>query len=333
MARGKSITISYLTVLMVAALAFTSCANGVSEGNGSQPKYAYIDRTGKVVMELHACRLSPTHIHDFSEGLAVVYIEGKMGYINNSGDIVIDPRFEWADRFSEGLAPAKIDGEFGYIDMSGTFVIEPRFEEAYPFSDGLARVMDEDGKYGYIDHSGEYAIEPKFDMARDFSEGLARAGTGPRSVETPRGFINSDGEYVIPPELEGIDTSGDGADFFEGKALFAQKEWTGDYLVDIKCGFIDKAGTIVIEPMYAYADHFSEGLAAVQIDGKWGYIDSAGNIIIEPQFDNAGTFSEGLASVKLEDKWGYIDRNGNVVIEPQFEEAGDFSQGLAPVEY
>jgi hypothetical protein len=28
---------------------------------------------------------------------------------------------------------------------------------------------------------------------------------------------------------------------------------------------------MVIEPQFTHAEHFSEGLAAVQVGGKWGY--------------------------------------------------------------
>ena len=34
---------------------------------------------------------------------------------------------------------------------------------------------------------------------------------------------------------------------------------------------------------------------------KWGYIDKAGTMVIEPQFDRAGSFSEGLAAVKIKE--------------------------------
>jgi len=75
---------------------------------------------------------------------------------------------------------------------------------------------------------------------------------------------------------------------------------------------------IVIEPQFNDAGSFSEGLAAVKINGEWGFIDKTGKLIIEPQFDRAGSFFEGLAAVNIGGKfneekylfeggkWGFI---------------------------
>jgi hypothetical protein len=36
--------------------------------------------------------------------------------------------------------------------------------------------------------------------------------------------------------------------------------------------------------------HFSEGLAAVKVNGKWGIIDKKGKMVIPPQFIDAYWF-------------------------------------------
>ncbi|PGH37815.1 MAG: hypothetical protein CRN43_18915, partial [Candidatus Nephrothrix sp. EaCA] len=48
--------------------------------------------------------------------LAPVKIDGKWGYINKAGKIVIKPQFEDARWFQEGLARIKLGGRWGYID-------------------------------------------------------------------------------------------------------------------------------------------------------------------------------------------------------------------------
>jgi len=101
-----------------------------------------------------------------------------------------------------------------------------------------------------------------------------------------------------------------------------------------KWGFIDKTGKMVIEPKYDMAEDFSEGLAAVELNHKWGFIDKTGKMVIEPKYNVAEKFSEGLAGVEVEldTKVGYIDKTGKMVIEPKYNEAGPFSKGLALVE-
>jgi len=43
---------------------------------------------------------------------------------------------------------------------------------------------------------------------------------------------------------------------------------------------------------------------------KWGFSDENKNIVIPLLYDNAISFSEGLAAVELNGKWGYIDTKG-----------------------
>lgn len=103
--------------------------------------------------------------------------------------------------------------------------------------------------------------------------------------------------------------------------------------VSEKWGYIDKNGKMVIKPEYDKAERFSEGLAAVAINGKWGYIDKLGKFVLEPRFNEAMAFNEGLAFVKIggydanaiidviggfdtEGKWGYVDRVGRYIWQP-----------------
>jgi hypothetical protein len=52
----------------------------------------------------------------FSEGLASVCDRrGKFGYIDRSGNYFIEPQFQAADSFSEGLALVSLDGKAFYI--------------------------------------------------------------------------------------------------------------------------------------------------------------------------------------------------------------------------
>ena len=43
-------------------------------------------------------------------------------------------------RFSEGFAPVMQDGKWGFIDRSGRLVIAPQYDRVLPFAEGLAQV-------------------------------------------------------------------------------------------------------------------------------------------------------------------------------------------------
>lgn len=65
------------------------------------------------------------------------------------------------------------DGKYGYIDKKGNVVIEPQFIDAYAFDEGIALVKLENKLYGFIDEEGQLVIEPIYAFAKPFREGLA----------------------------------------------------------------------------------------------------------------------------------------------------------------
>ena len=92
-----------------------------------------------------------------------------------------------------------------------------------------------------------------------------------------------------------------------------------------------KTGEVVILFKYDNALNFSEGLAAVELNGKWGFINKSGKEVIPLKYDSIGSFSEGFAAVKLSDKWGYINKSGKEVIPLKYDYVKNFSKGLAEV--
>ena len=263
----------------------------------------------------------------FSEGLAVVGIGGKKGYIDHAGNIVIKPKFDLAWRFSEGLAPVNINGVWGFIDKSGKYKIKPKYGWALSFTEGLAVVNIgglKEGKWGFIDKEGKVIIEPKFDIAWPFSNGVAE--------------VKANGLYLH------IDKSGKTV-----KIEWAERFPEGLYPVKYtKWGYLDKSGKIVIDPNFDMAFRFSKGIAVVVVDGKWGFINPSGDFVIEPGFaeiDFAHKFCEGLSRVGIDDdgdmddymddmaidRWGYIDKTGKLIIDIRYKKAYDFSEGVAAV--
>ena len=77
---------------------------------------------------------------------------------------------------------------------------------------------------------------------------------------------------------------------------------------------------------------FSEGLAAVEINGMWGFIDKEGKQVIPCIYDDVGSYSEGLAPIEINGNWGYVDKSGKQAIPCIYEHVGSFSEGLAYVE-
>ena len=102
-------------------------------------------------------------------------------------------------------------------------------------------------------------------------------------------------------------------------------------------GYIDTTGAVVIEPRFADAWHFSEGLAPVQTDSLWGFINRSGALVVDPQFDLVPGVLEDHPSdgpyrrANVNGRYGFRDANGDLTIEAQFEQAWHFSEGRARV--
>jgi len=103
-----------------------------------------------------------------SDGLGAVCLDGKWGYVDGNGQMVIEPKYEAARSFADGKAAIKQDGAFRFITAEETEVFDGRFEDAGVFSDGVVKVCV-DGKYGFADSLGEWLVEPKYDHAEDFN--------------------------------------------------------------------------------------------------------------------------------------------------------------------
>ena len=284
-----------------------------------------------------------------TENLIPIGLDGKCGFMDETGNIVIQPKFDSSVvdetvceiEFSEGLAAVRTGGREGYIDKMGNFVIPPRFYEADPFSEGLASVKL-GGKWGFIDKTGNFVIPNKYPTASGFVEGMARVCNNSKC-----GFIDKTGNLAIPLQFDAVSY------FSEGLAEYQ----VGDY-PSVQWGYLDKTGNVVIPAKYYATNPFSEGRAVVKTDtfssvkfidktgneinfangtlggfqeinkflddlalvkdslGKYGYIDRSGKIIIKPKYDNASSFKEGVANVKLGDKILYIDKNGTEYPEP-----------------
>ena len=223
----------------------------------------------------------------------------------------------------EVLYPLKVsDTQCGYIDYDGEITIEPIYSSCGDFHGSRAivapfNVAGEPFDYfGYINSSGEFVIPPQFVGASSFSEGLARV----RDLKTQKvGYINEGGEYVIPPQY---DSGNDFSDGLAGVNNF-DPEWSA---------FIDNNGAVAFEFDYKDFVHGYWGFHNSLLRTEWGYIDKTGKLVTSIHRSDHRDFSEGVAGI---DPWDgdcyYINTNGETVIQTNFDSCHEFSEGLAAV--
>lgn len=256
----------------------------------------------------------------------------RYGYINPSGDFVIEPVFEYLGEFREGLACFKRDGRYGFIEATGSIVIEPIFGSnrirGPSFSSGLASV-DIDNRCGYIDTQGKVVIPPTFLLGWDFMGDYAFVDTdqpkkGYFLIDKAANLLTRFDVYEVPYI----------SDWPENWDLFGCFVLKND---DFMAAMYNSQGECVFPPKYPYLTNFCNGIAGYcECDSgynhPWGLVSLAGNIVKSPEYYSMGCFEAGRASAGRTPKlFGYINSEGEWVIEPQFRQALTFSDGLACV--
>ena len=155
--------------------------------------YGFLDRNGR-----EAIPAKYKSANDFNDGKAVVKVnEGEYNLIGVNGEILNSYRYSYVGSIGDGLLPfrEKDESKFGFIDEAGNIVIEPQFTGAQAFKEGRAVVNageDFTSKYGLIDKSGKYIIEPLYNDIQLLWEERVAVG---RNVEKDKPYMGS--RYAI----------------------------------------------------------------------------------------------------------------------------------------
>ena len=135
--------------------------------------YGFLDRTGREVIP---CTYDETGI--FILGRSLVRKGDRYGIVDTAGRYVLPLEYENTSNIGEkyvyfdSLALVEKDGKLGYVDLEGNLVVPFHFDQAYEFSEGLASVRFK-GRWGYIDTRGEVFMPFVFDIASPYRWGRA----------------------------------------------------------------------------------------------------------------------------------------------------------------
>ena len=248
--------------------------------------------------------------------LYCINVGGKYGFINEKGDIVIEPQYDEAYFFfSDSVCYAENGTQKGLIDATGKFVIEfSEDTEIYwvrKFINGTAICDGIDSKCGIIKKDGTMILEMIYkNISRDGEFGYIVEDTNGNM-----GYVNHRGEFIVPCKYDAVNG------FNEGLMVVATSN---------KCGYVDTTGNWVIDSIYDDARAFGNGLARVKLNDKWMFIDKKGNIIENLNYDEILTgFSNNRAFVKNGDSILMIDKKGNEICEVIADSVYGFKEGYA----
>lgn len=190
--------------------------------------------------------------------------DGKYGFINDSGEVVIKPVYDKVKDFSEGLAAAKLWWKWGYIDTEDKNYLPFEYAEAGDFQDGVAKVKfyKEEKNSDFLDLANTFLQKSRYFFTEDDYEYALIDKYG--NVIVPAKTYNYIGSKSLALEFvssfDERDLAESGKIFNDGLA-YVGKEIKKD---TIKFGFIDKTGKLVIDCVYDDVCSFQNGLARVK---------------------------------------------------------------------
>ncbi|MED3561353.1 WG repeat-containing protein, partial [Bacillus xiapuensis] len=139
--------------------------------------YGYINKKGIEIIPASFEQAS-----DFLDGKAIVKMKnGSYSLIDLTGKVLHSYMFAFVGNYGEGLLAFKKreDGKFGYIDEQGNVIIQPQFSAAEAFSQGRAIVNDSDdysNRYGVINRNGQLVIQAEYEQIFNLGEDRYQVG-------------------------------------------------------------------------------------------------------------------------------------------------------------
>ena len=234
----------------------------------------------------------------------------KFGYIDRSGNFVIEPAYDHAEDFAEGMAIVIQDGIYKVIDSKGTVMYE-NDNQIRSFRNGMAaflRSVEDNMLYGYINRKGQEVIPPSYLFADDFSE------DGQAYVALPDGssfqLIDRTGSVLENSQV----TLGNGyvSDFQDGYLIYYDSD---AMLYGVKR--VDD--TPVFDPIYSSIDYLGSNLFAIKDPSVESYkasfypaaiFNAQGEQLTEYNLYDLQPFNGDYSSAADESAVFFIDKTG-----------------------
>lgn len=259
---------------------------------------------------------------DYSIDTLTVFCQNhKCGFLNiYTGKIVIPAQFEYACLFSEGLGAAVQNGKVGFVNSSGETVIPfvYRFDSQkidmndIRFESGCCVIMDSiTDKYGLIDKSGKWVVEPAYDRIDHIENGYRLIISGDKY-----GLLDSLQKVVISPENDWVEVCEGGFVLlnghekkmvaFDGKTVLYPFLYDQVYRLTYPTDRINEAGEIInaLSDMNIY-----------EVAGRYGLMNQRGVLVTKPLYTDIDAIAKDLFVCNLDQSGAKITLNcqGEVV--------------------
>ncbi|GEM_PF-3367217 len=136
-------------------------------------RYGFKDQQGRIII---ANRYE--EVKSFNQNRAAVKINNHWGFINLDEQIILQPLYDSVGFYKNGTCIVRKQGLSGVVNLQGETVIPARYQHIIRLNNGNFKV-NQQGKWGVLNNNGEVIIHPKYDLLTPVSQGfyiIARNG-------------------------------------------------------------------------------------------------------------------------------------------------------------
>ncbi|MEY4931562.1 MAG: hypothetical protein RI909_2286 [Bacteroidota bacterium] len=261
------------------------------------------------------------------------------GYINETGQYVIQPSFDLAGPFYQNRAVVKKGKKFGVINSKGEYIVSPIYDDAIDYAPEGKVTVKSGSNWGVIDEQGKTIIPFQYAYLSVFKNGYVVGGR----VLTGKAFKGRICPLVLNEKADTVfiqDDCEDMPDFLigrmdkkglflgvwpivrDGKVLLESGYELDPIILDIKGNQKVTLTSITIDNAYGFREGLLPATFAPEGPTRDGiYIDSAGlsyNSDYIKSFDTLRAqqvypFFNGVAGIEQDGKWSFIDREGSII--------------------
>lgn len=275
--------------------------------------------------------------------------EGKFGYIDDKGNIIVPFELQEAGYLKNGMAKFQQNGKYGFINEEGKIVVEPKYEETGSFNEMGYCWVCANGKltkervfngsaYGIINKEGKEIIPAKY----------AEVGSFCIIIENQKYYMYDGKEHPLAtyPHIDAC------AEQIREKSNWMHIPsselpisaipyfWYSQESTNMRVGLVDKEGNIIFaDKLYNSVFPPSNGMVLLRINEKGNMYIAYFNVetkeLLRLPFDTNAIyhpFKCGVAKVEIKDKGCYFINKKMEKITPTLQSTGIFQDGLCPVQ-
>jgi len=225
--------------------------------------YGLIDNNGAEILPFIYDRIG-----EFSDSLALVAKDGKYGYVNSKGELLVELKYDfytealvWG-KFKNGYTKFLKKDKYGMLNAEGEEIFPAIFEDLGEYSESDLIAVKKRGKWGYSDKNLRLILPYKHELTRTFVNGRGL-------IKTAEGWqlIDEKGKFQLDSALEEI--------IIKDSLYYirAANKW----------GILDMNLNIVLSAEYDEIKDFQYRYLQLIKEGQLSYFDPKFKLVIRPK--------------------------------------------------